>query len=62
MVDQVIQNTFAETYRDDYSDSAGFHKILFNNGRAIQSRELNQLQTIIQTENSRLFSSCVISV
>ncbi len=57
MVDQVIQNTFAETYRDDYSDSAGFHKILFNNGRAIQSRELNQLQTIIQTENSRLFSN-----
>jgi len=24
MVDQVIQNTFLETYRDDFTDSAGF--------------------------------------
>ena len=53
MVDQVIQNTFLETYRDDFSDSAGFHRILFNNGRAVQARELTQLQTIIQKEISR---------
>lgn len=53
MVDQVIQNTFLETYRDDFSDSAGFHRILFNNGRAVQARELTQLQTIIQREISR---------
>lgn len=50
MVDQVIQNTFAETYRDDHSDSAGFHRVLFNNGKAVQARELTQLQTIIQKE------------
>ena len=53
MVDQVIQNTFQEVYRDDFQDSAGFHRILFNNGRAVQARELTQLQTIIQTELSR---------
>lgn len=53
MVDQVIQNTFLETYRDDFSDSAGFHRILFNNGRAVQARELTQLQTITQREISR---------
>ena len=53
MVDQVIQNTFLETYRDDFSDSAGFHRILFNNGRAVQARELTQMQTILQTEISR---------
>jgi hypothetical protein len=53
MVDQVIQNTFLETYRDDFSDSAGFHRILFNNGRAVQARELTQLQTIIQKEITR---------
>jgi hypothetical protein len=54
MVDQVIQNTFLETYRDDFSDSAGFHRILFNNGRAVQARELTQLQTITQRELTRI--------
>ena len=53
MVDQVIQNTFLETYRDDFRDSAGFQRILFNNGRAVQARELTQLQTIIQKEITR---------
>lgn len=53
MVDQVIQNTFKETYKDDFRDSAGFQRILFNNGRAIQARELTQLQTIIQNEITR---------
>lgn len=53
MVDQVIQNTFLETYRDDFTDSAGFQRILFNNGRAVQARELTQLQTIIQKEITR---------
>lgn len=53
MVDQRIKDTFSTTYRDDYADSAGFHKILFNNGRAVQARELTQLQTIIQSEITR---------
>ena len=53
MVDQLIKNTFENTYRDDYSDSAGYHRILFNNGRAVQARELTQLQTIIQSEITR---------
>jgi len=53
MVDQIIKNTFENTYRDDYSDSAGFHRVLFNNGRAVQARELIQLQTIIQSEITR---------
>ena len=53
MVDQLIKNTFENTYRDDYSDSAGFHRVLFNNGRAVQARELTQLQTIIQSEITR---------
>jgi len=53
MVDQVIKSTFENTYQDDYSDSAGFHRVLFNNGRAVQARELTQLQTIIQSEITR---------
>lgn len=53
MVDQVIKDTFAGIYNDDFNDSAGFHRVLFNNGRAIQARELTQLQTIIQKEITR---------
>lgn len=54
MVDQRIKATFNNTYRDDYADSAGYYRILFNNGRAVQARELTQLQTIIQSEITRL--------
>ena len=43
-------NTFAEVYRDDYVDSDGYHRILFNSGRALQARELTQLQTILQNQ------------
>ena len=46
-------NTFASTYKDDFSDSAGYHRVLFNSGKALQARELNQMQTISQTEISR---------
>ena len=50
MATQVIQNTFANTYKDDWTDSDNYYKILFNNGRALQQRELNSLQTIIQAD------------
>ena len=50
MATQLLQTTFANTYKDDYSDSDNYYKVLFNNGRALQQRELNQLQTIIQTD------------
>jgi hypothetical protein len=46
-------NTFSEVYKDDFSDSAGFHRILFNSGRPLQARELTQLQTILQTQIQR---------
>ena len=46
----VIKDTFKNTYKDDYSDSAGYHKILFNNARSIQQRELNQMQSIITND------------
>jgi len=48
------KNTFATTYKDDFVDSANYHRILFNSGRALQARELTQMQTITQTEISRL--------
>jgi hypothetical protein len=42
------------TYKDDYSPNRGYHKVLFNSGRPLQARELNELQTIIQREVARL--------
>lgn len=54
MATSVTQNTFLSVYNDDFRDSDHFHRILFNNGRALQARELTQMQTIIQSELARL--------
>ena len=47
MATNLTETTFPSTYKDDFADSAGFHKILFNSGKALQARELTQLQTIL---------------
>ena len=49
--------TFATTYKDDFKDSDNYHRILFNSGRALQARELTQMQTIIQAEIARFGSN-----
>ena len=54
MVSQVTSSTFLSTYNDDYTDSDHYHRILFNSGRALQARELTQMQTIIQKEIARM--------
>ena len=46
-------NVFSSTYKDDFLDSDNYHRILFNSGRALQARELTQMQTIIQEEIAR---------
>jgi hypothetical protein len=46
-------NVFNSSYKDDFKDSDNYHRILFNSGRALQARELTQMQTIIQEEISR---------
>ena len=48
------RNTFSDTYNDDFRDSDNYYKVLFNNGRALQQRELNQLQTILQQQITSL--------
>lgn len=48
------KNSLPSSYNDDWVDSAGFHQVLFNSGRALQARELTQLQTIIHKEIERL--------
>ena len=41
-------------YHDDYTDEKGYYKILFQPGRAVQARELTQLQTALQKQVERL--------
>jgi hypothetical protein len=53
MASTFTQSVLATTYKDDYRDSDHYHRILFNSGRALQARELTQLQTIIQSEMAR---------
>ena len=53
MPQQFTENTFKGVYKDDFLDSAGYHRILFNSGRPLQARELTQLQTILQTQITR---------
>ena len=53
MATNLTETTFPSTYKDDFADSAGFHKILFNSGKALQARELTQLQTILQDQISK---------
>jgi hypothetical protein len=54
MATNLTSTTFLSEYNDDYRDSDHYHRILFNNGRALQARELTQMQTIIQEEVARL--------
>ena len=53
MTTPLTTNTFSTTFKDDFSDSAGFHRILFNAGKALQAREVTQLQTILQNQIQR---------
>lgn len=54
MAQTFTSEIFSSTYRDDYKDSDNYHRVLFNSGRALQARELTQMQTIIQAEMGRL--------
>lgn len=53
MTREFNEQVFESTYRDDYKDSNNFHRMLFNDGRPLQARELTQMQTIIQEEMAR---------
>lgn len=49
-----MANFNTSPYYDDYSDSKKFNRILFRPSRAVQARELTQLQTILQKQIERL--------
>jgi hypothetical protein len=46
-------DTFLNSYYDDFVESDGYARVLFNSGKALQARELTQLQTIIQKQIER---------
>ena len=54
MATTLTDTTFLSTYKDDFKDSDGYHRVLFNSGVGLQARELTQLQTILQNQISRL--------
>ena len=43
-------NTVLSPYYDDYSPSKNYDRVLFRGGRAVQARELTQLQTALQQQ------------
>ena len=47
---------FPSKYKDDFADSDGYYRMLFNSGRSLQARELTQMQTILQKQIERLGS------
>lgn len=53
MANQFTTTTLSGTYFDDYSITDNYHQILFNSGRALQARELTQLQTLVYEEMGR---------
>jgi len=53
MATTLTSATFSNTYKDDFLDSDGYYRILFNSGRTLQARELTQMQTIIQKQIER---------
>ena len=53
MATEFTSNTLSGIYSDDFNEDNNFHQILFNNGRALQARELTQLQSIIFQELAR---------
>ena len=40
-------------YYDDFNEDKGFNRLLFRPGRAVQARELTQLQTMLQNQIAR---------
>ena len=39
MATTFTKDLFSTTYKDDFTDSANYHRILFNSGNALQARD-----------------------
>lgn len=52
--EQQTLNWNNKPYFDDFKQEKGFHKILFKSGYSVQTRELNQMQEILQQQIKQL--------
>ena len=43
-------------YYDDFTPEDNYYRLLFRPGRAVQARELTQIQTLLQSQISKLSS------
>lgn len=50
-------NANISPYYDDYDETKNYHQIMFKPGMAVQSRELTQMQTILQNQTKRFGDS-----
>ena len=46
----MAMNFNVEPFYDDFDEAKNFHQILFKPGYAVQTRELNQLQSILKNQ------------
>ena len=53
MTRKLLTNFNASPYHDDFDIAKKFLKVLFKPGTALQVRELNQLQSIINDQTSK---------
>ncbi|HIA11811.1 MAG TPA: DUF4815 domain-containing protein, partial [Flavobacteriales bacterium] len=49
-------NLSRKPYLDDFLEDKNYFKLLFHPGRAVQARELTQLQTILQNQMQKMGS------
>lgn len=49
----LVTNFNVSPYYDDYDETKNFHRILYKPGLAVQTRELTQMQTILQNQIDR---------
>jgi hypothetical protein len=49
----LVTNFNVSPYFDDYDETKNFHRVLFKPGLAVQTRELTQMQTIMQEQVDR---------
>ena len=49
----LITDLSNEPYFDDFNEEKNFHRVMFKPATAVQARELNQLQAILQNQIER---------
>jgi len=53
MTEKIQTDLSVSPYFDDFNEEKNFHRVLYRPGTAVQARELNQMQTILQNQVGR---------